>query len=70
MTEYANRWKNVPYVTERDEMDIYLDRFNDMRPEDILRALGRLKDFILKYMTPEGKRFYEESRNKGLENKL
>ena len=52
---------------EKREMDIYLDRFQSVPPQDLLRYMGQMRDFFYKYMTPEGKKFFEQSR---LETKL
>ena len=52
---------------EKRDIDSYLDRFRNASPQDILRYMGQMRDFFYKHMTPEGRKFFEQSR---LESKL
>jgi len=49
----------------RDEILEYFDRFKNMPAEEILKYMGELRDFFYKYMTPEGREFFEKSKNAG-----
>jgi len=46
-----------------DEILEYFDRFKNMPAEEILKYMGELRDFFYKYMTPEGREFFEKSIN-------
>ena len=47
---------------EANEMDAYIERFKDCTPEELLRYMGEARDFFWKYMTPEGKQFFQATR--------
>ena len=44
------------------EIDAYIERFKDCTPEELLRYMGEARDFFWKYMTPEGKQFFQATR--------
>ncbi len=44
------------------EIDAYIERFKNCTPEELLRYLGEARDFFWKYMTPEGKQFFQATR--------
>ncbi len=44
------------------EIDAYIERFKDCTPEELLRYRGEARDFFWKYMTPEGKQFFQVTR--------
>ena len=44
------------------ELDAYIERFEDCTPEELLRYMGEARDFFWKYMTPEGKQFFQATR--------
>lgn len=44
------------------EIDAYRERFKRCSPEELLGYMGEARDFFWKYMTPEGRRAFEESR--------
>ncbi len=44
------------------EIDAYIERFKDCTPEELLRYMGEARDFFWKYMTPEGKQFFQTTR--------
>ena len=44
------------------EIDMYIERFKDCTPEQLLRYMGEARDFFWKYMTPEGRKRFEETR--------
>ena len=44
------------------EIDAYIERFKDCTPEELLRYMGEARDFFWKYMTPEGKQFFQVTR--------
>ncbi len=49
--------------TQRNaEIDAYIERFKYCTPEDLLRYMGEARDFFWKYMTPEGKQFFQATR--------
>ena len=45
-----------------DELDQYLERFKDCTAEELLGYMGEARDFFWKYMTPEGRKFFESTR--------
>ncbi len=47
---------------EANEIDAYIERFKDCTPEELLRYMGEARDFFWKYMTPEGKQFFQANR--------
>ena len=47
---------------EANEIDAYIERFKDCTPEELLRYMGEARDFFWKYMTPEGKQFFQATR--------
>ncbi len=47
---------------EVEELDQYIERFKDCTPEELLRYMGEARDFFWKYMTPEGRRFFQATR--------
>ncbi len=52
----------IPTYNPEDEISEYMARFKDVPPEQILKYMGELRDFFQKYMTPEGREFFEKSR--------
>ena len=44
------------------EIDAYIERFKDCTPEELLRYMGEARDFFWKYMTPEGRQFFQATR--------
>ncbi len=44
------------------EIDAYIERFKDSTPEELLRYMGEARDFFWKYMTPEGRQFFQATR--------
>ena len=57
----------TPRTSESDaqsnaELDAYIERFKDCTPEELLRYMGEARDFFWKYMTPEGKQFFQATR--------
>jgi len=47
---------------EAKEIDAYIERFKDCTPEELLRYMGEARDLFWKYMTPEGKQFFQATR--------
>ncbi len=47
---------------ETDEIDQYIERFKSCTPEELWRYMGEARDFFWKYMTPEGKQFFQATR--------
>lgn len=47
---------------ETSELDAYIERFKDCTPEELLSYMGEARDFFWKYMTPEGRKFFESGR--------
>ncbi len=47
---------------EANEIDAYIERFKDCTPEELLRYMGEARDFFWKYMTPEGRQFFQATR--------
>jgi len=45
-------------MKEKDDIDGYMERFSKLPPEKILRYLGEMREFFLKNMTEDGKRFF------------
>ena len=52
----------IPIYNPEDEIWEYIARFKNVPPEQILKYMGELRDFFQKYMTPEGREFFEKSR--------
>ena len=53
------------------EIRAYIARFKDYTPEQILKCLGDMRDFLYDNMTPEGRIFFERTRHGGdLEDKI
>ena len=44
------------------EIDMYIERFKNCTPEELLRYMGEARDFFWKYMTPEGRKRFEATR--------
>jgi hypothetical protein len=55
------------YVTETSD---YIRRCQSLSPETILQKMGELREFFNKYMTPEGRKFFEFYKSGGLERAL
>lgn len=45
-------------MKEKDDIDEYTKRFSKLPPEKILQYLGEIREFFLKNMTEDGKRFF------------
>ena len=45
-------------MNERDDVSEYMERFSKLPPEKILWHLGEIREFFLKNMTEDGKRFF------------
>ncbi len=45
-------------MEEKDDVDGYIERFSKLPPEKILKYLGELREFFMKNMTEDGKRFF------------
>lgn len=45
-----------------DEIRQYIERFKNCTPEQLLRHMGEARDFFWKYMTPEGRQFFQATR--------
>ncbi len=45
-------------LKEINEADEYIKRFSKLPPEKILLHLGEIREFFLKNMTKDGKRFF------------
>lgn len=54
---------------EERELSEYIDRASQLSPEQILMYLGRMRDFLYKCMTPEGRKYFESQRENKLEEK-
>lgn len=53
---------DIEKIDDDREVWEYMERFKNVPPEDILKYMGELRDFFHKYMTDEGRKFFEESR--------
>lgn len=52
-------------MKENDDIEEYIERFSKLPPEKILKYLGELREFFLKNMSEEGKKFfYQEIKQK------
>ena len=50
-------------MNERDDVDEYIKRFSKLPAEKILQYLGEMREFFLKNMTEDGKRFFSHQKN-------
>lgn len=57
-------------MRERKQIREYIERFENLNPRQILRYLGDARDFFSKYMTSEGRKFFENQRKSKLERQV
>jgi len=54
--------KKYNSAQEEQEIQEYIKRFEGLTPYERLELMHEFNEFLLKFMTPEGKEFFKKSR--------